>query len=321
METVPLLTPTTLWSAAQRATAHGLACGALQPIATEFTVLEAEGIPFLVRILANLARKADALKFSQATGSQGPKPPNPFLPYEPDLWVGHFSATHTCLLNKYNVVDHHLLIITRHYESQETWLTEADFAALAIALGGVDGLGFYNGGRAAGASQHHKHLQLVPFPLGPQNAPLPLEPIVAAAQHTVAPGQMFSLGMPFQAMGVALALDWEQPGAAIARGRSKTIAPCLYAPSLYRCYRQLMAAIGQELTAPTPTLPYNLLVTRQWMVAVPRCQEEYQGIPVNALGYAGSLLVKDVAGLHRLQALTPLTLLTTVGRPATAFRD
>ena len=42
----------------------------------------------------------------------------------------------------------------------------ADFDALARGLAAIDGLAFYNGGTVAGASQPHKHLQLVPVPLG-----------------------------------------------------------------------------------------------------------------------------------------------------------
>ena len=36
-------------------------------------------------------------------------PANPFLPYEEDLYVCDLSPTHVCLLNKFNVVDHHFL--------------------------------------------------------------------------------------------------------------------------------------------------------------------------------------------------------------------
>ena len=72
------------------------------------------------------------------------------------------------LLNKYNVVPHHLLIITRHFESQESALTQADFQALWTCLAEYDSLGFYNSGESAGASQPHKHLQTVPLPMHDQ---------------------------------------------------------------------------------------------------------------------------------------------------------
>ena len=44
--------------------------------------------------------------------------------YEVDLFVADISPTHVCILNKFNVVDYHLLIITRAFESQENLLSE-----------------------------------------------------------------------------------------------------------------------------------------------------------------------------------------------------
>jgi hypothetical protein len=38
---------------------------------------------------------------------------------------------------------------------------------------------------------------------------------------------------------------------------------------------------------------YNLLFTREWMLIVPRKQEEFEKISVNSLGFAGALLVKN----------------------------
>ena len=66
--------------------------------------------------------------------SAGTKPANPFLPYDPDLWVTHLSDTHTLLLNKFNVVEHHLLVVTRQFESQLDPLNAADFAAIIKTL-------------------------------------------------------------------------------------------------------------------------------------------------------------------------------------------
>jgi ATP adenylyltransferase len=302
MDSAALLTADTLWTAAQRTTAHAMACGALKSIDTDFTLLEAGGIQFLVRILANIARK-EAIAERRAHQDPGSKPFNPFLPYEADLFVGNVSATHLCLLNKFNVVDHHLLIVTRQYESQDTWLTEADFAALAVGLAAIPGLGFYNGGRTAGASQHHKHLQLVPLPFTPGDA-LPIDSIIRQ-QEALSADTPQALPLPFQAQAIALPSDWTQPAEAMA-------------PSLWQRYRQLMKAIGLSLTAAQPDRPYNLLVTRDWMMAVPRSRDRYRDIPINSLGYAGSLLVRDAAGLERLKAIGPLQLLTAVGYPSAA---
>lgn len=64
----------------------------------------------------------------------GEKRPNPFLPYDEQLWVAHLSATHTLLLNKFNLVAHHTLVVTREFEAQEAPLSAADLAATRTTM-------------------------------------------------------------------------------------------------------------------------------------------------------------------------------------------
>lgn len=54
---------------------------------------------------------------------------NPFLPYEEDLFVADLSDTHLLLLNKFNVVAHHLLVVTRQFEPQSDLVNAADLDA------------------------------------------------------------------------------------------------------------------------------------------------------------------------------------------------
>ena len=50
------------------------------------------------------------------------------------------------------------------------------------------------------------------------------------------------------------------------------------------------------------TRPYCLLVTREWMLLVPRSREFFDGISLNSLAYAGSFFVRDRAQLESLTA-------------------
>lgn len=285
-----------LWSKIQQQTHHALACGALQSIDTHYEFVEQGSIRFLVRILANLVRKEVADR-AQHSEQRAGKLANPFLPYDPDLFVANLSDTHLCLLNKYNVVDHHILIITRAFEDQDTWLTLADFDALALALADIDGLAFYNGGRLAGASQRHKHLQLVPPPLCPDHSPLPLATVVEAlALDPQSPIPVTSPLLPFHHAILPLA---SPPSG----------------PALLATYRTLLMALGAAWEKPPQHFPYNLLATRGWMLALPRQQDQYQSIPVNSLGFAGSLLVKNREQLELLKTLGPLTILKHVACP------
>ncbi|WP_353674552.1 phosphorylase [Synechocystis sp. LKSZ1] len=283
-----LLSPETLWARVCEQTQRALACGALEPIATEIQTLTSGDVTFLVRILANLERKR------QQTASQ-PKDFNPFLPYDPDLYVGDLSPTHGALLNKYNAVKHHLLMITRAFEAQESPLTLADFAAALLALQAIDGLVFYNSGPLAGASQRHKHLQLVPFPLMPSGPAFPLAPWLEVGL-SVPPYQALNLTtLPFQHCFIPLETN-----------------PT--ADQLHQVYSQALQQLN--LAANTVTRPYNLLLTRQWLLLIPRSQASFQGIEVNALGFAGALLVRNRQQWEQLTTTTPpLTLLTQVGLP------
>ena len=278
----------TLWSEIKRQTQLALACGALQPIQTIYEWVEQKNVRFLVRVLANIQRK-------EAAALQRSKDFNPFLPYDPNLFVADLSATHLVLLNKFNVMDHHILIVTRAFASQDSLLTLADFQALAIGLAEIDGLGFYNGGQIAGASQRHKHLQIVPLPFVPDGSHLPLEPLIRERMGR-------NPKLPYRhAIAHLNPLDFTQPSAV--------------AKILLQQYQKLLRDLNLLKNADSiePIGAYNLLVTRQWICVVPRSQESFAGIPVNSLGFTGALLVKNQEQLAQLKALGPLTVLTEVG--------
>lgn len=100
---------------------------------------------FHMRVITALAMKA------RTTTTQANI--NPFLPYDPNLFVAEVSPTHVALLNKFNVVDHHLVIVTRAFEPQEALLTREDCEALLLCLAEIDGVAFYNAGSSRGQSE------------------------------------------------------------------------------------------------------------------------------------------------------------------------
>jgi ATP adenylyltransferase len=258
--------------------------------------MEDAGVPFVVRLALNLERKlGDAARRATARSDS-----NPFLPPEPDLVVGAVPPHHVAVLNKFNVVPHHLLLVTEHFEDQEMLLTERDFAALWACLAEFDALGFYNGGRDAGASQRHKHLQIAPLPLARRPPALPIEMLL----DTVPQG------------GGILRV----PGLGFAHAFVRLPSRPAGAPHLHAQYRELLAACGigavPAAGGERQGRPYNLLLTRRWMLLVPRTGEHSDGISVNALGYAGSLFVRDRAQLERVRTRGPMSLLRAVAVPA-----
>lgn len=218
--------------------------------------------------------------------------------------MAELSDTHVALLNKFNVIDHHLLIVTRCFKPQEALLEFADFVALAACMAEFDGLCFYNGGAQSGASQRHKHLQIVPLPLGESGPPLPIESVLRPGGMEGPIGTV--PGLPFLH--------------AFARLELAPAASRHAAHAAFDCYHALLEATGLRAIGVNGELhqsaPYNLLVTRRWMLLVPRYSECVEGISVNALGFAGSLFVRDAAQMDVIKRLGPMSVLQRVAVPA-----
>ncbi len=287
-----------LWPAVVSRSRHAHAVHALQPIASTEEVIEDGGIRFQVRVIARLAEKPRPAAVSASAKV------NPFLPVDPALRVGDLSATHVAVLNKFPVIDHHLLVVTRRFVPQEALLDEHDFVAMAACLAQVNGLAFYNGGTVAGASQPHKHLQLVPLPLAPDGPEVPVEP---SLQETPADSLADRAAcLPFEHRFVRL-----NPALFTREGEAGQI--------LAEHYRSLLHAAGMEAVAgahgPMQSRPYNLLFTRRWMLLVPRLAECFGPISINALGFAGALLVKNPDELALLATHGPMHALRSVAAP------
>ncbi|KAG5174899.1 hypothetical protein JKP88DRAFT_339811 [Tribonema minus] len=193
---------------ARQTSKAALAGGSLRPLATSHTVVQDGGIPFTV---FSLDEKALAAKKRGGASVCGRKqrfsglPPNPFAGEnrDPALVVGDVGNRHTCILNKFNVLDDHALIITNSFEPQSAPLTADDLAAFFAGVTALPGVGFFNSGPQSGASQRHRHMQLVPYDTlralhaDATTPALPLNTLVraaaAAARRAPRPGATFTL--------------------------------------------------------------------------------------------------------------------------------
>ncbi|MDJ0766921.1 MAG: phosphorylase [Myxococcota bacterium] len=280
--------PGTLWDMVVARSNRAIDQGTLENIPTNIEVIKDQGLRFQIHLVDSIRRKRIAKVMQGATGT------NPFLPYEEDMYVADISNTHVCLLNKFNVLTHHILIVTRKFEHQESLLTARDFSATWKCLREFFGLAFYNSGTIAGASQPHKHFQQVPLPLGGLPNQLILDQLITSAELGEAIGSVEEL--PWQNLVASLTFcDRLDPDEA---GRETS-----------RIYEEMLAAVDiSDLTQ-----PYNLLVTNDWMMLVPRTVESFATISVNALGFAGSLLVRNEEELDLVRKAGPMNILKQVG--------
>ena len=286
----------TLWNNMVRTSEQALKSGSLRSFPTVHAFIEDNGVKFFVRVLTALREKEAARTAQQA---------NPFLPPEKVLTVADITDTHIAVLNKFNVMDHHLLIVTRRFEDQDSLLTLLDFEALWLCMAEYNGLGFYNGGREAGASQQHKHLQMVPLPLAPQGPPVPITPLLPGS------GRIASVGT-IPAFSFLHSYVRLMPGI-VDRPRDSAI-------ETFELYSAMLKSVGMGTPGtsvlPRQTLPYCLLITREWMLLVPRSREHFEDISLNSLAFAGSLYVQHARQLERLKAAGPMKALGAVTLPA-----
>ena len=156
-------------------------------------------------------------------------------------------------------MNHHLLIVTSKFESQERLLNECDFNALCRCLAEYPALGFYNGGEAAGASQKHKLLQLVPLPLYGGTRPYPFLSVLAGNEHYTGVQQLSSLPFKHAWCNLAKNLLDDPPLATIYCNKE---------------YREMLMHLNIEALPDTEgelqSAPYNLLMTSDWMLLLTR---------------------------------------------------
>ncbi|MFW1676933.1 DUF4922 domain-containing protein [Pontibacter sp. JAM-7] len=265
-----------LWQQAVQIRQAALNSGALLSLPATSLALTEHGLNWVVRIL-------QTLKLKETPADTNSIRSNPFLPPEPALTVTKIGNSHLCVLNKYNVFDLHLLLVTPTFVPQSQALDLADFSALFACLQQQEALAFYNSGPIAGASQPHKHLQLVA--LSDSNT-LPFAPQLTALNDQV-PRQLKNL--PFTHAAVALPTELFNMSVSEA------------GQQLLQLYDRLRMTLGIEVSENAIEKPYNLLLTRQWLMLVPRQRESVMGISFNALAFTGSLLVQDRTQVKQLQ--------------------
>ena len=236
-----------------------------------------------VEYVLRVATRFPAGETAAGRGQDAPKlPDNPFLEPEAALVVRDLGPRHRALLNKFSVLREHLLIVTREPAEQRSPLDHDDFAALAMVMKDAEVLAFYNGGPEAGASQGHKHLQVVTLPLSPRHS-IPIDVLLADGQAR----------LPFRHAFARL-----EPG--------QVSRPAAMEDTYRRLHREARLEFPQ---------PYNLLITHEWMLVVPRSRDKFEGISINSLAFAGSFFTRDAKHAHAIAAAGPMAVLASVAMP------
>lgn len=234
--------------------------------------------PFILRHSTPPEDKLKFLRARKARERSLGRPINPFLPYDERTFVDSLSESHVCLLNKFNITRHHVMVVSKEYEPQMKVLSRHDFHAAWLTVQEMDGLSYYNGGEVAGASVDHKHLHVLPKDEIAVEGKLPLEYLMPAGEVT----GFFKLPRwDFKHLAVGLnCTGGDSRGGEVDHVYSQYIELMGYLDLLD--FNEENGVKGG----------YNLLMTSNWMVVVPREKRRSGSIDINALAFAGTMVVE-----------------------------
>ncbi|KAI1505471.1 ATP adenylyltransferase-domain-containing protein [Biscogniauxia marginata] len=130
---------------------------------TQVAILTPDSLAFQLRFSPSLASKPKAPKPKDPDA----KPFNPFENPSPALLIAQLPPSHILILNKFAIVPEHFILATRAVKPQTHVLEEGDIDAAyaciqAYHAEGQELFSFFNSGEHSGASQPHRHLQLLP---------------------------------------------------------------------------------------------------------------------------------------------------------------
>eukprot|EP01133_Synstelium_polycarpum_P017682 gene17682-21081_t len=215
---------------------------------------------------------------------------DPFSPCDKDLFVCDLFGTHNLVLNKFNVSTYHSIIATTDFQDQTERLNQKDFRAIWECVKSCNMLCFFNCGPNSGASQPHKHVQLLRTPYFDNGPACPMDSLM----------QRY-LGKPDQIVDLA-SLGFENAAISLDKSKIGTLDELALSVYFENNYLQLLQHLGiYERLNSTPPPSYNFIMTQDWMFVIPRRCYQSRGISINSVGFTGAILVKKEEELDTLK--------------------
>ena len=231
-----------------------------------------------------IIRELDTSRFKKKN-SYGPNQ-NPFNPWEKILEVDKIGTNHQLILNKYPVQKGHILLITNTWRPQDGWLDINDWIAIQMVNEDTSGLWFFNSSPIAGASQPHRHFQLLRRDHG----------------EIICPREKWFL-------------DLENNNDQDSKLKKNAVVSKFNfldnSINIYNLYLELSKKIGlgNPIDDEKPRFPHNILITNNWIAIIKRKYDHVHGFSVNGLGFAGYLLVTEKSNINYLKKYGPEKLL------------
>lgn len=227
----------------------------------------------------------------------------------------HAQETHKLILNKFCVVRPQYLLLTTDASKRQTdRLEEGDLVAAWSVLEQLreprECYVIYNGGREAGSSRNHKHMQVLECPVegeGDRGLVWPGMDVlgVAGEKSDVAEDPARRLPLPYLAYYQRLA------------GEEYVMKTLLvaYEKHIQACEK----ALENEESATRGHVPHNVILTRDFLITIPRRATTVEGIEghlVGAQGMLGLVWCNNEAQMKGWQSTGPVEVLRGLGVPS-----
>lgn len=229
---------------------------------------------------------------------------DPFAPpYDPEIYICDITKEHALLFNKFSLFDYHVLIVSKDFIFQNVSLSNKDFYSALIIMKSLDAFCFFNSGQKAGASQQHFHIQAIPYSSMFEGIKFSNSFFSQAAILKNSKENHFFQIKAFKFVHLLYFFNeniLEEMDDENVQNKSQR---------LEYYYLELMKKLREK----RDFQDYNLILTSEWMLIVPRSKEKALDLfSINALGFLGSIVLKDEALLKELNKHKPLNALQSV---------
>ncbi|KAJ5760339.1 hypothetical protein N7520_007495 [Penicillium odoratum] len=219
----------------------------------------------------------------------------------PDVCITIVNETHYLVMNKFPVFRPMLLLLTvDSYRRQHESLDREDIAAgwRMICEMKEEHYVFFNCTVLAGSSRSHKHLQVVP-----------------------APGAHEGYGEGFQFFPDYDSMPEEGPPGFVYflhRFKNRVLSDGRVQDSEYvlETYLRLLHQAREKLHVQDGDIcPHNFVLTKRWMMVIPRKAKVFHGITANSAAMVGSVYLESEQQLDAWKEVGPMKVLASLGLP------
>ncbi|KAK4196027.1 putative 5',5'''-P-1,P-4-tetraphosphate phosphorylase [Triangularia verruculosa] len=281
-----------------------------------------QGFPFEFRIFAGHASKPEVSSSGDTSLASSAETPE-YLPGS-DISLTGFEIrnsssdvgpAHYMIFNKFCAARPHYLLLTQDgHRRQHESLNMDDFHTLWGALAELNKnweakkpgarryLGMFNCGIDSGCSRLHKHMQVLAVP---EESEFRLWPDSGSND-----GGQEHIPFKYYKHNIDEQLDES------SRERAAWTKYLAFTSAAH----QALADIGHVPHAPdgvdlATIVPHNVILTREWLLVIPRTKAGMNGADANAAGYLGMVWVSDEERVKRWTDQGPTKLLTSLGLP------